>query len=195
MDFKQILGSTRKRYGQPPMAMGGQRRKKSEKIKHHSPPPRPPPSSVASSSVLDVTYAIPGIRFERKAWFDEILPSLKSWGQNILFLGQSNMGKTYFLKQLLNEVKPDRIIVISNTSGDQCRLPNLKSFQHYSTMPESIEEMDLQPHTYVIIDDIRVMALKHGKQRETLYEFFTIYSHHHQLNVFFSLKVLTISRT
>ena len=49
-------------------------------------------------------------------------------------------------------------------------------------MPESIEETYIQPESYVIIDDIR---MKHGNQRECLYKFFTMYSHHYKLNVFF----------
>ena len=128
---------------------------------------------------------VPGLQFESKDWFTEIIPALKSWGQNVLFLGQSNMGKSYFLIKLLKRVQPERMVVISNTPADQYRLPSLKSFKHYSTMPECIEDMNLQPNTYVIIDDIRVMGLKHGSQRECLYKFFTMYSHHHKLNVFF----------
>ena len=57
--------------------------------------------------------------------------------------------------------------------------------KHYSTMPESIDETSIKPESYVVIDDIRVMGLKHGSQRECLYKFFTMYSHHHKLNVFF----------
>ena len=94
------------------------------------------------------------------------------------------MGKSYFLNKLLKVVKPERMIVISNSSPDQYRQEGM-TLKHYSTMPESIEDMDIQPHSYVIIDDIRVMALKHGSQRECLYKFFTMYSHHYKLNVFF----------
>ena len=140
------------------------------------------------------TLTIPGLEFRENRWFDEILPSLQTWGQNVLFLGQSNMGKSYFLKRLLKQVKPERVVVISNTSPEQYRL-DCKHFKHYSTMPDCIEDMDIQPQTYVIIDDIRVMALKHGSQRECLYKFFTMYSHHHKLNVFSSLRVSIISRT
>ena len=102
-----------------------------------------------------------------------------------MFLGQSNMGKSYFLMKLLNKVQPERLVIISNTPAEQYRLAGLKSFKHYSTLPESIEEMKIEQHTYVIIDDIRVMSLKHGNQRECLYKFFTMYSHHYKLNVFF----------
>ena len=49
---------------------------------------------------------IPGLEFRAKQRFDEILPALQDWGQNILFLGQSNMGKSHFLKELLKETKP-----------------------------------------------------------------------------------------
>ena len=52
-------------------------------------------------------------------------------------------------------------------------------------MPDSIEETDIQPECYVVIDDMRVIGLKHGSQRECLYKFFTMYSHHYKLNVFF----------
>ena len=52
-------------------------------------------------------------------------------------------------------------------------------------MPDSIEETDIQPESDVMIDDISVMGLKHGNQRECLYKFFTMYSHHYKLNVFF----------
>ena len=130
-------------------------------------------------------FGIPGLEFHRKEWFDEILPSLKEWRQNVLLLGQSNMGKSYFLRRLLNIVKPKRLVVISNTSAEQYRQQDMEYFKHYSVMPESIEEMDIPEHTYVIIDDIRVMGLKHGSQRECLFKFFTMYSHHHKLNVFF----------
>ena len=127
---------------------------------------------------------IPGLMFRKKSWFDEILPALRSWGQNVLLLGQSGSGKSYFMNKLLDTTQPKRLIVISNTSPEQYRRPGM-SLKHYSTMPDSIEEMDIRPESYVIIDDIRVMGLKHGSQRECLYEFFTIYSHHHRLNVFF----------
>ena len=60
--------------------------------------------------------------------------------------------------------------------------------KHYSTMPESIDDTNIKPESYIIIDDIRVMELKHGSQRECLYKFFTMYSHHHRLNVFFSFS-------
>ena len=139
---------------------------------------------VTKPTAVQAALTIPGLEFRENQWFDEILPSLQTWGQNVLFLGQSNKGKSYFLKRLLKQVKPERMVVISNTSADQYQ-QDCKHFKHYSTMPDCIEDMDIQPNTYVIIDDIRVMALKHGSQRECLYKFFTMYSHHHKLNVFF----------
>ena len=57
--------------------------------------------------------------------------------------------------------------------------------KHYSPMPESIDETSIQPESSVIKYDIRVMGLRHGCQSECLYKFFTMYSHHHTLNVFF----------
>ena len=155
------------------------------------PPPPPPPPPVGGTSEVGNSHGppgrlvIPGLEFHSKQWFDELLPSLEGWGQNILFLGQSNMGKSFFLKRLLGVVKPQRMVIISNTSPEQYRREGMEHFKHYSVMPESIEEMEIQPHTYVIIDDIRVMGLKHGSQRECLFKFFTMYSHHHKLNVFF----------
>ena len=116
-------------------------------------------ASTAPAARAVATPKIPGLEVRKKQWFTEILPALEGWGQNVLFLGQSNMGKSYFLKKLLKEVKPERMIVISNTFPDQYRLGGLKHFKHYSIMPDCIEDMDIQPHTYVIIDDIRVMAL------------------------------------
>ena len=127
---------------------------------------------------------VPGLTIHKKSWFSEILPALQDWGQNVLLLGQSNMGKSYFMKNLLKEVKPERLVVISNSSPDQYRQEGME-LKYYSTMPESIEDTAIQPESYVIIDDMRVMALKHGSQRECLYKFFTMYSHHHKLNVFF----------
>ena len=161
-----------------------------------SPPPPPPaPPSIArsqagggSATVYDgdcVRLDTAGLHFTPKPWFEEIVPSLQEWGQNVLVLGQSNMGKSYFLKRLMDVVKPQRMVIISNTSAEQYRRDGMEHFKHYSVMPESIEEMDIRPHTYVIIDDIRVMGLKHGTQRECLFKFFTMYSHHHKLNVFF----------
>ena len=86
---------------------------------------------------------------------------------------------------MTKETKPKKMVVIFNTSPGRYRRDGMEHFKHYSTMPESIEEMDIQPETYVIIDDIRVTGLKHGSQRECLYKFFTMYSHHYKLNVFF----------
>ena len=127
---------------------------------------------------------VPGLTFTEKPYFQEIIPQLAKWGQNVLLLGQSNAGKSYFLKQLLSIVKPKRLVVISNTSANQYRQDGM-DLKHYSTMPESIDETNIKPESYVVIDDIRVMGLKHGSQRECLYKFFTMYSHHHKLNVFF----------
>ena len=127
---------------------------------------------------------LPGLDFTNQTWFEEILPALRGWGQNVLFLGQSNMGKSYFMKKLLEEVKPERLVVISNTSPKQYRQDGM-TLEHYSTMPESIEEMNIQSESYVIVDDLRVMGLKHDMQRECLYKFFTMYSHHYRPNVFF----------
>ena len=127
---------------------------------------------------------VSGLTFTTKPSFEEIIPSLKQWGQNVLLLGQSNAGKSFFLKKLLHIIKPKRLVVISNTSPEQYRQDGMV-LKHYSVMPESIEETSIQPESYVIIDDIRIMGLKHGNQRECLYKFFTMYSHHFKLNVFF----------
>ena len=62
---------------------------------------------------------VPGLTFIEKPYFQEILPRLAKWGQNVLLLGQSNAGKSFFLKQLLTVVKPKRLVVISNTSARQ----------------------------------------------------------------------------
>ena len=132
---------------------------------------------------------VPGLTFSEKPYFQEILPPLAKWGQNVLLLGQSNAGKSFFLKQLLSVVKPKRLVVISNTSARQFQQDGM-DLKHYSTTPESIDETGIKPESYVIVDDIRVMGLKHGSQRECLYKFFTMYSHHHRLNVFFSFSEL-----
>ena len=39
-------------------------------------------------------FHIPGLEFELKPNFDEFIPSLRGWGQNVLLLGQSNAGKS-----------------------------------------------------------------------------------------------------
>ena len=137
-------------------------------------------------SLTLVCYTNRHLTFSEKPYFQEIIPQLAKWGQNVLLLGQSNAGKSYFLKRLLSIVKPKRLVVISNTSANQYRQVGM-DLKHYSTMPESIDETSIKPESYVVIDDIRVMGLKHGSQREfeCLYKFFTIYSHHHKLNVFF----------
>ena len=72
----------------------------------------------------------------------------------MLLLGQSNAGKSNFLKHLLSIVKPKRLVVISNTSARQYQQDG-NNLERYSTMPESIDETSLQPESYVIIDDIR----------------------------------------
>ena len=125
-------------------------------------------------------FRVPGLTFSEKPYFQEIIPQLAKWGQNVLLLGQSNAGKSYFLKRLLSIIKPKRLVVISNTSANQYRQDGM-DLKHYSTMPESIDETNIKPESYVVTDDIRVMGLKHGSQRECLYKFFTMYSHHHKL--------------
>ena len=129
-------------------------------------------------------FHIPGLEFELKPNFDELIPSLRGWGQNVLLLGQSNAGKSYFMKKLLEVMRPKRLYVISNTSAEQYRQEGTL-IKHYSVMPESFDDTNIEPESYVIIDDIRVLALKCGSQRECLYKFFTMYSHHKNLNVFF----------
>eukprot|EP00117_Sycon_ciliatum_P020344 scpid100390/ scgid2999/ len=175
MDFRSLLGVGQRRSAQPRIPSTASSPSSSILAT---------PSARAPSSASGAP-AIAGLHYQRKEWFSEILPALRGWGQNVLFLGQSNMGKSFFLKKLLDQVRPEHLVVISNTSAEQYRREGMKSFKHYSTMPDSIEEMEVQPHSYVIIDDIRVMGLKHGNQRECLYKFFTMYSHHYKLNVFF----------
>ena len=82
----------------------------------------------------------------------------------MFFLGQSDADKSYFLKKLLSVVKPKRLVVISNTSPEQYQQDGMV-LKHYSMMPESIEETSIQPESYVVIDDNRVMGLKHGNPR------------------------------
>ena len=91
---------------------------------------------------------VPGLTFSEKPYFQEIIPQLAKWGQNVLLLGQSNAGKSYFLKQLLSIVKPKRLVVISNTSANQYRQDGM-DLKHYSTMPESIDETNIKPESYV----------------------------------------------
>ena len=76
------------------------------------------------------------------------------------------------------------MIKFSDTSADQYQ-DYAKHTKHYAVMPESIEDIDIQLQNYMIIDDMRVMNLKCGTQREALYKFFMIWSHHRKLNVFF----------
>ena len=52
---------------------------------------------------------LPGLEFQEKEWFAELVPALPKWGQNVLFLGQITMGKSFFLKKLLAHVRPDRL--------------------------------------------------------------------------------------
>lgn len=149
-------------------------------------PPKASAAAITASTNLQANLCpgIPGLEFHAKRWFDEVTPALQKWGQNILLLGQSNMGKSYFMKKLLAKMRPERLYVISNTSADQYK-EYVGSTKHYAVMPEDIGETEIKPYSYVIIDDIRVMNLKCGTQRECLYKFFTMYSHHHHLNVFF----------
>ena len=144
------------------------------------------PTRAHQASIDHPSLRIPGLTFSKKPYFQEILPPLAKRGQNVLLLGQSNTGKSYFLKQLVSIIKPKRLVVISNSSARQYQQDRM-DLKHYSPMPESIDETSIKPESYVIIDDIRVMGLKHGSQRECLdlYKFFTMYSHHHKLNVFF----------
>ena len=55
-------------------------------------------------------------------------------GQNVLLLGQSNAGKSFFLKQLLSVVKPKRLVVISNTSARQYQQDGM-DLKHYTFLP------------------------------------------------------------
>ena len=88
-----------------------------------------------------------------------------------------------------------QMVVFSNTSADQYRRDGMEYFKHCIVMLESIEDMSIQPETYVIIDDIRAMGQKHGSQRECLSKFFTMYSHHYKLKNTSSLsEFLIISR-
>ena len=135
----------------------------SHQVKHSEP---------SEHSIDHPQLRVPGLTFSEKPYFQEILPPLAKWGQSVLLLGQSNAGKTHFLKQLLSIVKPKRLVVISNTLARQYQQDGT-DLKHYSTMPESIDETSIQPESYVIIDDIRC-----------LYKFFTMYSHHHKLRVF-----------
>ena len=139
----------------------------------------------AGSVTTTAGLVLSGLEFHEKEWFAEFVPALRKWSQNVLvFFGQSNMGKSFFLKKLLAHVRPDRLYVILDTLADQYR-DYAKHTKHYAVMPESIEDTDIQPQSYVIIDDIRVMNLKCGTQREALYKFFTMWSHHRKLNVYF----------
>ena len=94
------------------------------------------------------------------------------------------MGKSLFLKKLLAHVRPERLYLISNTSADQYR-DYAKYTLHYAVIPESIEVTDIQPQWYVIIEDICALNFKCGTPEEALYKFFTMWSHHWKLNVFF----------
>ena len=117
--------------------------------------------SVAATAGL----VLPGLEFHEKGWFAELVPALRKWGQNVLFLGQSSIGKSLFLKNLLVHFRPDQLYVISDMSADQYR-DYAKHTKYYAVMPESIEDTDIQPQSYMVINDIRVMNLKCGTQRE-----------------------------
>ena len=93
---------------------------------------------------------IPGLEFELKPNFDELIPSLRGWRQNVLLLGQSNAGKSYFMKKLLEVMRPKRLYIISNTSPEQYRQEGTL-IKHYSVMPESIEDTNIEPESCVII--------------------------------------------
>ena len=95
-------------------------------------------------------FHIPGLEYELKPDFDELIPSLRGWGQNVLLLGQSNSGKSYFLKKLLEVMRPKRLYVISNTSPEQYRQEGTL-IKHYSVMPESFDDTNIEPESYVII--------------------------------------------
>ena len=120
-------------------------------------------------------FRIPGLAFRKKSPHQQIVSSLQNWGQNVLLLGESNWVKSFFQKKLLNTVKPKRLVVISNTFARQYQQDGM-SLKHYSTMPDSIEDTDIQPKSYVVIDDICVMGLKHSSQRECLQVFHHVQS-------------------
>ena len=86
--------------------------------------------SVAATAGL----VLPRLEFHEKEWFAELVPALRKWGQNVLFLGQSGMGKSFFLKKLLANVCPDRLYMISDTSADQYR-DNTKHTKNFAVMP------------------------------------------------------------
>ena len=67
------------------------------------------------------------------------------------------------MKKLLEVMRPKRLYVISNTSAEQYRQEGTL-LKHYSVMPESFDDTNIEPESYVIIDDIRVLALKCGSQ-------------------------------
>lgn len=66
-------------------------------------------------------FQIPGLTFRKKPHFEENLPTLQDWVQKVQLLGQSNAGESSFLKKLLNTVRPEQLVVISNTSAKQYR--------------------------------------------------------------------------
>ena len=113
----------------------------SQGLQLYSGPIGHPPSAPNSPTVDQppLKLRVPGLTFSEKPYFQEIVPSLTKWGQNVLLLGQSNAGKSYFLKQLLSVVKPKRLVVISNTSAKQYQQDGM-DLKHYSTMPETIDD-------------------------------------------------------
>ena len=94
-------------------------------------------SSIEHTDHPSSNLRVPGLTFSEKPYFQDLILPLAKWGQNVLLLGQSNAGKSYFLKRLLSIVKPKRLVVISNTSANQYRQDGM-DLKHYSTMPESI---------------------------------------------------------
>ena len=61
----------------------------------------------ACSVATTADLVLPGLEFHEKEWFAELVPALRKWGLNVLFLGQSSMGKSFFLKMLLAHVRTD----------------------------------------------------------------------------------------
>ena len=103
-------------------------------------------SSIEHTDHPSSNLRVPGLTFSEKPYFQEIIPQLAKWGQNVLLLGQSNAGKSYLLKGLLSIVNPKRLVVVSNTSANQYRQDGM-DLKHYSTMPESIDETSIKPES------------------------------------------------
>ena len=119
-----------------------------------------------------------------KPSFEEIIPRWKDGGRMFYFSVKATLESLSSWRSSCTSSNQKRLVVISNTSPEQYRQDGMV-LKHCSVMPESIEKTCIQPESYVIIDDIRIMGLKHGNQRECLYKFFTMYTHHYKLNVFF----------